>query len=457
MVAMVMRKPKGEIMGNRMLAGLGLMLLMAGAGAQEPLPRLCVPEPVFEGMVCFHETHRDASHTVVLVHGIGGSADDWGAQIPLLAERYHVLAVDLPGFGHSDGGSKHYTPENYAAVLHHLVGLRARTPVLLVGHSLGGAVALHYAASYPDTVQRLVVADVAGILHRLAYNKFLMGAWLHGRSDEPRWSSEWLQSFVGKFIEGMERFPFDSEDMLDTPYGEGDGAERRIAAMALLDADFTPLLPRVAAPVLMLWGSADRTAPLRTAEVLLQRLPRAWLEIIDGAGHVPMAEQPQSFNRHLLGFMQGELLPPPLAREVEGEAERFGRCERQRDVRFEGRYRRIELHHCSDVTIENADIGELYAFESRVNIEHSRIGGGELAVDVIGSDVKMTVVQLSGGVALRTARSRLDLAAVDLEGREAAVTAVSNSKAVFSLCRVNSPHQQGNLHGYLALTPQSRL
>lgn len=436
---------------------LALLALWPVGGAWAQFTRTCVSEPVFEGQVCFHEANGGAAQTVVLVHGIGGSADDWAAQIPLLTERYHLLAVDLPGFGQSDGGGKHYSPENYAAVLHHIIGLRAHTPVLLVGHSMGGAVALNYAALYPETVRRLVVADVAGVLHRLAYNKFLIGSWLHGRSAEPRWSSELLQSFAGKFLEGMEFLPFDSEDMLDSPYGDGNGAERRIAAMALLDADFSTLVPQVSAPVLILWGSEDRTAPLRTAEVLLQRLPRAWLEMIDGAGHVPMSEQPDAFNRHLLRFLADDLPPPPVAREIEGDAERVGRCERQRNVRFEGRYRRIELHGCGDVSIENADIGELYVFESRVNIEHSRIGGGAVAVDIIGSDVKMTVVQLEGEVTLRVARSRLDLAAVDLSAREAAVTAVSNSKAVFSLCRASSPHRQGDLHGYLALTPQSRL
>lgn len=444
-------------MYDRMWLILVLLVSWPAGAAWAQLPRDCMSEPVFEGRVCYHEANGAAAQTVVLVHGIGGSADDWAAQIPLLARRYHVLAVDLPGFGQSDGGAKHYAPESYAAVLRHIIGLRARTPVLLVGHSLGGAVALNYAALYPDTVRRLVVADVAGVLHRLAYNKFLVGSWLHGRSAEPRWSSELLQSFAGKFLEGMEFLPFDSEDMLDSPFGDGTGAERRIAAMALLDADFSPLVPQVSVPVLILWGSEDHTAPLRTAEVLLRRLPRAWLEVISGAGHVPMSEQADIFNRHLLGFLGDDLPPPPVTAAWEGDPERIGRCEKQRNVRFEGRYRRIELHGCGDVTIAEADVGELYVFESRVTIEHSRIGGGALAVDIIGSDVKMTVVSVQGDVAIRTARSRLDLAAVDLEGREAAVTAASNSKAVFSLCQVRSRYRNGNLHGYFALTPQSPL
>jgi pimeloyl-ACP methyl ester carboxylesterase len=451
-----MRKPNGKIMGNRMLQLFGLMLLLlASTGVQAQLSRQCVPEPVFTGRVCFHESNTDASPTVVLVHGLGGSADDWGAQIPLLAGRYHVLAIDLPGFGHSDGGSKHYTPENYAAVLHHLIQQRARAPVLLVGHSLGGAVALNYAALHPETVSRLVVVDVAGILHRLAYNKFLVGRWLQGDNTASRWSSEWLQSFAGKFLEGAESYPVDSEDVLSAPHGVA--AERNIAAMALLETDFAPLLSQVTSPVLILWGQEDRIAPLRTAEVLLHRLPRAWLEIIDGAGHVPMSEQPDEFNRRLLASLDGALPSPPLVRASEGDAERIGRCERQRNVRFSGRYRRIELHHCSDVIIADAELDELYVFESRVLIERSRIGGSGLAVDAIGSDVKMTAVDVHGDVALRVARSRLDLAAVDLDGREAAVMAVSNSKAVFSLCRVNSPQRTGDLHGYYVLTPQSPL
>ncbi|WP_172600406.1 alpha/beta fold hydrolase [Sulfurivermis fontis] len=450
-----MRKPAGQDIFAWIICLL--VLSFAGSTTAAQLRRECMDEPVFQGRVCFHEANREGERTIVMVHGIGGSADDWQGQIPLLAANYHVLALDLPGFGRSDGGTKHYTPDNYAAVLSYLVSQRAHGAVLLVGHSMGAAVTLNYAALYPDRVSRLVVVDVAGILHRLAYNKFLVGNWLYGLSDEPHWSSELLQSFAGKFLEGMERVPFDSEDMLTVSAGAGEGAERRIAAMALLDADFTPLLPRVSAPVLMLWGHDDQVAPLRTAEVLLRRLPRAWLDIIEKSGHVPMRDQPVVFNRRLLAALADELPPPAVAREVVGDADRIGRCEKQRNVHFVGRYRRIELHGCGDVTIRDADVGELYVFESRVNIEHSRIGGGELAVDIIGSDVKMTVVSVQGDVAIRTARSRLDLAAVDLDGSTAAVSAVSNSKAVFSLCQVRSPYRSGDLHGYYAMTPDSPL
>jgi len=446
-------------MTNRMLQPWLLLMaamLVSGTAAAQ-LPRTCLDEPVFEGKLCFYEANPVSQVTVLLVHGIGGSADDWALQIPQLAQRYHVLAVDLPGFGQSDGGPQHYSPENYVAALHFLVQRRARSPLRLVGHSMGGAVALNYAALHPDRVDRLVVADVAGILHRLAYTKFLVGNWLHGGDGESRWSSEVLQSFAGKFLEGLVNSSFDSEDAMENSYVEGVGGERQISAMALVDADFTPLLPRVQAPVLILWGTADDIAPLRTAQVLRRRLPRSWLELIDGAAHVPMSDRPEVFNRLLLGFLEDALPPPPIAYEPEGDAARIGRCERQRNVRFEGRYSRIELRHCSDVTITDAEIGELYMFESRANIERSRIGGGGLAVDVIGSDVKMTAVQLHGDYALRVARSRVDLAAVDLVAQEAAVVAVSNSKAVFSLCRIDSPHLAGDLHGYRVLTPESPL
>jgi pimeloyl-ACP methyl ester carboxylesterase len=122
---------------------------------------------VFGGRVVLYRAGRRGAEPVVLVHGLGKiGARDWAHVIPALASRYEVYALDLPGFGASDKGNHLYSPANYARVLDSLLAERVRRPFNLVGHSMGGVIALTFAADYPERVRRLVVADVAGCTAR---------------------------------------------------------------------------------------------------------------------------------------------------------------------------------------------------------------------------------------------------------------------------------------------------
>jgi pimeloyl-ACP methyl ester carboxylesterase len=139
------------------------------------LTETVVTEPVFNGKARVFTAGPVAAPTVVLVHGLGDkAARDWDGLIAVLARDHHVVTFDLPGFGRSSKGNELYSPENYAAFLRYLVVEHIRTrPFSLVGHSMGGAIALRYAARYPQDVTALVLVDVPGILHRMAYSKHL--------------------------------------------------------------------------------------------------------------------------------------------------------------------------------------------------------------------------------------------------------------------------------------------
>jgi pimeloyl-ACP methyl ester carboxylesterase len=127
-----------------------------------------VKEPVFGGRIAVYRAGpADATQAVVLLHGLGkAAARDWENLIPPLVQRYAVYAVDLPGFGASDKGNHHYSPDNMARVLDAALAPLVGRPFVLIGHSMGGAVAIAYAATYPQRVDRLVLVDVAGVLPR---------------------------------------------------------------------------------------------------------------------------------------------------------------------------------------------------------------------------------------------------------------------------------------------------
>ena len=133
--------------------------------AQSIVTETVLREPVFHGQAHVYTAGPEDAPTVVLVHGIGANAArDWTELTAVLAKDFKVSSFDLPGFGRSSKGNERYTPKNYAAFVHYVVEKRVhKRPFFLIGYSMGGAIALRYAALYPQDVQALVLADVPGV------------------------------------------------------------------------------------------------------------------------------------------------------------------------------------------------------------------------------------------------------------------------------------------------------
>ena len=134
-----------------------------------------------------------------------------------------------------------------------------------------------------------------------------------------------------------------------------------------------------------------------------------------------------------------------------------GTCRNERNRVFEGEYDRLTLDGCRNVQIRNARVRELHVLDSTVAIDDSAIGGGETGLYAYGSTIVMTGGRIDGNVAITASASRLDLAAVEVEGREAAVTAPERSYVVFSLSRVRSPITQGELHDFYTVSEKKPL
>lgn len=438
-----------------------LLLLGLVPSVQAALPggeTSCVKEPVYNGWVCYHQLNREAGPTIVLVHGIGESAsDDWSEQWATLGKEYRIIAVDLPGYGMSDHAVKAYTPAGYAAVLDFIISQEVDGPINLIGHSMGGAIALRYAAEHPSRIARLVVIDVAGILHRLAVTKFLVGNRLADSGLLGHWSSRALESLSGKILEEFENSSPETPDRIAKRLAkQGDISVQRLNAFSLVAENFSKPLEAVESPTLLIWGDQDEVAPLRTGQVLLRRLKNAQLLIVPNAGHMPQKTHAMAVSQAILNFLKdGEVAGSTREASLPAQAgERIGRCERKRGAKFTGRYRKIELRHCSGVVLDSVVAEQVIAFESRATIIDSRIQSAGTALKVTGSELKLTAVEIVGDVAIQADRSRLDLAAVDLRGESAAIRANQDSSVLFSVCRVHSPYWLGDLHGLREVTAE---
>ncbi|GAB5605331.1 hypothetical protein TK5_14110 [Sideroxyarcus sp. TK5] len=415
----------------------------------------CIKEPVFEGKVCTLQLNRDADVGLILIHGLGGSIEDWETTIAALGADFHVLAFDLPGFGKSDKGSQTYSPTRYAKLADHLAAHYFHgKPYHIVGHSMGGAIALRFASLRPAHFQRLVLLDAAGILHPQVLSKFQAGSMLQEASGMKQ-TRGFAERFSGKIMEQIDRLPISPIDIANSKMGREyvlQGDPQMIAALELAGEDFSDAIVSVTEETLILWGDGDPTVPRRTGEVLAAHMPHARLEIVFDSGHVPMQDQSKKTNelirRHLSASDQELSRLNPLSRRQPALAsKRVGTCSGESGKVFQGDYLSIDVRDCTNVIIRDARMGRLKVVDSRISLIDTDISGKVGGVQAFGSNVTITNGSISGVIAIEAEKSRFDLAGVSLKGSEHAVKA-KGSKFVFSICHVRSPHMDGALHAY---------
>jgi len=420
-----------------------------------------VTEPVFQGQAYVYEAGRANPYTVILVHGLGeGASRDWEHVIPALAQQYHVLTFDLPGFGRSEKQNALYSPANYAAFVKWIMEERVNGPFTLVGHSMGGVVALRFASIYPRNLRHLILIDAPGILHRsVAFES--AGRLAAGSRLDGLWSGalDIMNSVWGTALARIEsRFFTPDADVVLASQNLREqvlkGRPDLIAGLALAQEDFSRSLQFVTTPVTLLWGTADLLAPIRTARALLAQLPSARLIELEGVGHTPMTEAPDRFDAVLLQNIMakpaGTAAPPTAA-----PSERVGRFVDESGRSVSGAYRLLEIENCDDFRLEGVTARSVQIRNSTVRIENSRIQGGLTALAAQDSNVSMTGGVLDGEVAIVADRSELDLAGVTIRGKKAIVTTGDWAKLVLSISKAHLGNQVWCLHGIEELSPET--
>jgi pimeloyl-ACP methyl ester carboxylesterase len=244
----------------------------------------------------FWETRSGAGSPVVLIHGLGGSAEWWRHNFDALAREHTVAAVDLVGFGRNRLFLRRsHLPlhfEEMAALLARWIEAEFAQPVHLVGNSMGGHIAIHVAARRPDLVRSLTLVNATGVPFKL----------------DPRAHIEklaippGLTSLVRIFARDLFRAGPLSFSM---------------ALARLLTNDARPLLRTLRIPALLLWGEHDPLVPLVYAQQMRDAIAGARLVILPKAAHVPMWENPSAFNDALLAFLR-EIDSQPMHEQLRG-------------------------------------------------------------------------------------------------------------------------------------------
>jgi NTE family protein len=271
-----------------------------------------------------------AGPALLLVHGLFEDALTWRKVIPRLARTHTVIAPDLFGHGESDAptGTDYYSPSGHAGMLRDLLDVLGHDQVTVVGHSLGGGVALSFAYNYPARINRMALISSGGLgreVHLLLRAMSLPGASpaLRLLTMRPMLG---LLAVAARMSHGARAFKAArSIRALQLMLTNAGGRERRSALLTTVRAvigyrgqcagvlDRLYLLGLV--PTLVVWGTRDRMIPAHHATAALASNPGAELALVDGAGHLPHLTRADLVAERLSSFINDTPARVPVIAE----------------------------------------------------------------------------------------------------------------------------------------------
>ena len=252
---------------------------------------------------------------LVMIHGIAGSSGTWVPVMPLLAERFTVIAPDLLGHGESAKPRGDYSLGAYASGVRDLLGVLGHERATVVGHSLGGGVAMQFAYQFPQMAERLVLVGSGGLGKEVSV--LLRALSVPGTEYIlPLVLAPQIHSFVGSIGSAFGRFGVRADAFVGevwTAWARLTDRKAQRAFIHTIRAVIDVSGQRVSArdrlylaheiPTLIVWGDRDQVIPVAHAHIAHELMPGSRLEIVEGAGHFVPIERPELLGTLLSDFM----------------------------------------------------------------------------------------------------------------------------------------------------------
>ena len=243
----------------------------------------------------------DFKKTLVLIHGLGASAERWDKVIPIFAKNLRVVVPDLIGFGYSDKPLVDYTPEFFADFLKKFFTVSNIDRSYLIGSSLGGQISAEFVASYPQDVEKLILVSPSGVMKQTtpALDAYIMAA-LYPNQQSATNAFELMEGSGEKI----------NEDIINGFVKRMQLPNAKLAFMSTLlglknAGVITTKLQTIHTPTLIIWGSEDPVIPINYADSFVSSIQDCRFFKMDGCGHTPYVQDPPAFSSKVLEFLNG--------------------------------------------------------------------------------------------------------------------------------------------------------
>lgn len=227
---------------------------------------------------------------VVVLHGWGAEANTFRYVLDRLSETHQIYALDLPGFGLSELPPVAWDASDYAKLLTKFFDLLNIDKAHLIGHSYGGRISIVMGAEQPKKVDKLILVDSAGII-------------------PPRTAKYYFQiSFakVGRLMRKCGSSGKRLADSISNRVGSKDyqqAGPMKATLVKSVNQNLRPLLPKIQASTLLIWGENDTDTPISFGEIMQDEIPNAELVILKDAGHFSFLDQPKQFCQAVETFL----------------------------------------------------------------------------------------------------------------------------------------------------------
>lgn len=231
---------------------------------------------------------------LLLIHGIGGDADEWAFCFEAFSKSHRVIAIDLLGFGRSDKPKIDYHIAVFVELINQFLRALKIERAAILGESLGGWIASSFALTFPERVDKLLLVDAAGVWGEIAALPIDLRVSTRAHLHE-----------VFKLVFFDKRLATDG--LVDMAYHlhleRGDGPTIDSIFRCTEGERLDDVIGRLNMPTLIVWGEQDEMIPVSVGRNLQKLIPGSTLEVISQCGHLPALEKPVEFVQRVLEFL----------------------------------------------------------------------------------------------------------------------------------------------------------
>lgn len=239
---------------------------------------------------------------VIFLHGAGAGAVTWYPSISTISKNFQVIAPDIIGYGESDKPDAPYDRPYFSEWLKDFLKELKISKAHIVGLSQGGAIALQFAIDNAEMVNKLVLVDSGGLGAKVSFWPLIGTIWMNSfpSTIANRFNSPYI---LHKPIKRDPNHSSYSIEVIKSKGGKNAFKQGRGNAISKIPEE---LLKQIENETLIIWGKDDELFPVEYGEAAAKIIPNAKLQLIPNAGHLPLMDQPEIFNKILDDFLKSQ-------------------------------------------------------------------------------------------------------------------------------------------------------